>query len=64
MAEKEKITMAEKEIKITLVPKEQINERRDCVRITCGDIIAWGYTLSEAIEEFDEALKNKDMFQV
>ena len=56
--------MAEKEIKITLVPKEQINEGRDCVRITCGDIIAWGYTLSEAIEEFDEALKNKDMFQV
>lgn len=56
--------MAEKEIKIALVPKEQTNERRDCVRITCGDIVAWDYTLSEAIEEFDEALENKDMFQV
>lgn len=54
----------EKEIKITLVPKKQTNERRDCVKITCGDIVAWGYTLSETIEEFDEALENKDMFQV
>lgn len=54
----------EKEIKIALVPKRQIGEKRDCVRITCGDITVWGYTLSEAIEEFDEALENKDMFQV
>lgn len=28
----------EKEIKISLVPKEQINEEFDCVRITCGNI--------------------------
>ena len=34
--------MVEIEIKIALVPKEQTNERRDCIRITCGDIIAWG----------------------
>lgn len=28
----------ETEIKIDLVPKEQINEEFDCVRITCGNI--------------------------
>lgn len=56
--------MAEKGIEIALVPKEQINEKRDCVRITCGDIVAWGYTLMEAIEKFDIALENKDMFRM
>ena len=52
----------EREVKITLVPREQINEKRDCIRITCGDITAWGYTLAEAIEEFDMKLEEKDTF--
>ena len=50
----------EKEVKIELVPREQIKEKRDCIRITCGDIVAWGYTLTEAIEEFDMMLENKN----
>ena len=51
----------EREVKIELVPREQIKEKRDCIRITCGDIVAWGYTLSEAIEEFDMQLENRTM---
>lgn len=47
----------EKEIKIDLVPKEQINEEFDCVRITCGNICAWGNCLETAIKAFDEALR-------
>ena len=47
----------EKEIKITLVPKEQINEEFDCVRITCENVCAWGDCLEAAIKAFDEALR-------
>lgn len=47
----------EKEIKIDFVPKGQINEDFDCVRITCGNICAWGNCLEVAIKAFDEALR-------
>lgn len=47
----------EKEIKIDLVSKEQISEEFDCVRITCGNICAWGNCLEAAIKAFDEALR-------
>lgn len=47
----------ETEIKIDLVPKEQINEKVDYVRITCGNICAWGNCLEAAIKAFDEALR-------
>lgn len=53
----------EREVKIALVDKKQLAEKRDCIRITCGDITVWGYTLSEAIENFDEVLENKNVFQ-
>lgn len=47
-------------IKIDLVPKQQTNSSRDSIRITCGDIVAWGYSLREAISEFDrELLRDK-----
>lgn len=52
----------ERQVKIELIPREQIKEKRDCIRITCGDIVAWGYTLSEAIEAFDIKLEDKNMF--
>lgn len=48
----------EKEIKITLVSKEQITEQIDCIRITCENITAWGHTLTEAIKSFDMKLDN------
>lgn len=47
----------EKEIKIDFVPKEQINEEFDYVRITCGNVCAWGNCLEAAIKAFDEALR-------
>lgn len=47
----------EKEIKIDLVPKEQINEDFDCVRITCENICVWANCLESAIKAFDEALR-------
>lgn len=47
----------EKEIKINLVPKEQINEEFDWVIITCGNICAYGNCLEAAIKAFDEALR-------
>lgn len=47
----------EKEIKIDLVPKEQINEDFDYVRITCGNVCAQGNCLEAAIKAFDEALR-------
>lgn len=49
----------EKEIKIDLVPKEQIKEDFDYVRITCGNICAWGNCLEAAIKAFDEALRQR-----
>lgn len=49
----------EEEIKITLVPKEQINQSLDFVRITCGNICVWGSTLEVAIKAFDNALMEK-----
>ena len=48
----------EKEIKINLVPKEQINEEFDCVRITCGNICVWGNCLEATIKAFDDALRH------
>jgi len=47
----------EKEIKIDLVLKEQINEEFDCVRITCGNICVWGNCLEATIKAFDDALR-------
>lgn len=47
----------ENEIKIDLVPKEQINEDFDCVRITCENICVWANCLESAIKAFDEALR-------
>lgn len=49
----------EKEIKITLVPKEQTGEEHDFIRITCGNICVWGNCLESAIKAFDEALKQR-----
>ena len=46
----------EKEIKIVLVSGEQIGEKRDHIRITCGDLVGWGDTLLGAIEDFDIAM--------
>lgn len=50
----------EEEIKITLVPKEQINESEDYVRITCGNICVWGNCLEVAIKEFDIVLRKRN----
>lgn len=50
----------ETEIKIDLVPKEQINEDVDYVRITCGYICVWGSCLEVAIKAFDEALRQRN----
>lgn len=47
----------EKEIKINLVPKEQINEEFDYVKITCGNICVWGNCLEATIKAFDDALR-------
>lgn len=47
----------EKEIKITLVPKEQTGEEYDFVCITCGDICVWGNCLEATIKAFDDALR-------
>lgn len=49
----------EEEIKIALVPKEQINESQDYVRITCGNICVWGNCLEAAIKAFDIALSGE-----
>lgn len=46
-----------KEIKIDLVPQKQINEEHDFIRITCGDICAWGNCLEATIKAFDDALR-------
>lgn len=50
----------EEEIKITLVPKEQINEDTDRIRITCGNITAWGETLLDAMYDFENQRKSTD----
>lgn len=47
----------ETEIKIDLVPKEQINEEFDCVIITCGNICVYGNCLETTIKAFDKALR-------
>ena len=49
----------ENEIKVSLVPKEQINEEFDCdcVRITCGNICVCGNCLEATIKAFDDALR-------
>lgn len=53
----------EKEIKIDLVPKEQINEDFDCVRITCENICVWANCLESAIKAFDEAIECKRLLE-
>lgn len=50
----------EEEIKIALVPKEQINESQDYIRITCGNICVWGNCLETAIKAFDIALRERN----
>ena len=50
----------EEEIKIVLVPKEQINESQDNVRITCGNICVWENGLEAAIKAFDIALMKRN----
>lgn len=51
----------EQEIKITVIPKEQIGKSMDAIRITYGDVCVWGYSLREAISEFDrEFLRDKN----
>ena len=50
----------EEEIKIALVPKEQINESQDYIRITCGNICVWGNRLEAAIKAFDIALQKRN----
>ena len=45
----------EKEVKITLVSKELINEDTDMFRISCDGLkCGWGSTLEIAIKDFDE----------
>ena len=46
----------EKEIKIALIPGEQMGEKRDYIRITCGDVVGWGASLLAAIEDIDIGL--------
>jgi hypothetical protein len=50
----------EENIEITLVPKEQIGKDKDMIRITLNTnnklTIAWGFTLLEAINNFDKLL--------
>lgn len=50
----------EEEIKIALVPKEQVNESQDYIRITCGNICVWGNCLEAAIKAFDIALRERN----
>lgn len=47
----------EMEVKIVLVPKEQICEDVDMFRVTCEGLFhcGWGRTLEEAIQDFDKA---------
>jgi hypothetical protein len=47
----------EKEIKITLVPKEQTGKEYDSICITCGYIYACGNCLEAAIKAFDDVLR-------
>ena len=49
----------EKEIKITLVPKEQTGKEYDSICITCGYICVFGNTLEAAIKAFDTAISNR-----
>jgi TRAP-type C4-dicarboxylate transport system substrate-binding protein len=50
--------MEEQKIEIYIVPKAQLGEDKDMIRITTngqtGLIIGWGYTLQEAINNFDK----------
>lgn len=44
----------EREVKIVLVPKEQICEDTDMFRVSCDGLkCGWGTTLEEAIQDFD-----------
>lgn len=52
----------EKEIKITLVPRQHIGgETRNMYRVSCDYWemnCGWGYTLEEAIRDFDKNNQN------
>jgi len=51
--------MEEREIKIDLVPKEWVGEEKNMYRISCdGMNYGWGYTLEEAIKNFDKENQN------
>lgn len=50
----------EEEIKITLVPKEQIGASEDEVRINCGNICVFGNCLEAAIKAFDIDLMERN----
>jgi len=54
---------SEEEINITLVPKEQIMEDYDAVRISCGKICVWGNTLTSVIKEFDRQLLQRNYYK-
>lgn len=47
----------EKEIKITIVPKEQAGKEYDNICITCGNVCAWGNSLEAEIKASDETLR-------
>ena len=48
------------EIKITLIPKEQIFEDTHMFKISCNGLNnGWGATLEEAIRSFDEVNKHR-----
>ena len=49
----------ETEIKIDLVPGEQLVGGADCIRITCGNICTFGNCLEGAIKAFDAALRSR-----
>lgn len=49
----------ETEIKIDLVPGEQVVGGADCIRITCGNICAFGNCLEGAIKAFDATLRSR-----
>ena len=50
----------ENEVKIVLVPKEQISEDVNMFRVSCDGLNnGWGTTLEEAIYNFDMANKRR-----
>lgn len=51
--------MEEQKINIDLVPAKQIMEEQDMIRISMDGnpcVMGWGFTLQDAIKQFDERL--------